>query len=143
MKKIVACLLVVLLLGTAAVYVVNMPEFTLYRMMKDTQENGFEALEPYLSRELQPMFQTAMRLSSQPWLLGLLNNDATQELISLLRSEAAMTWDLEEVRRGSSTASCLVGVQSSAFDAKISLEMIRQDGRWLINSLTLPAFHLK
>lgn len=143
MKKIIAILLAVVILTSAAVYVVNMPEFTLYKMSKEIKQEGLTAVESYLTDDLKPMFQTVVMLSSQPWLAGLINDASTQELLSILSSEAAMTWKLGEVRRGSKTASVLVEVDSAAFAAQIGLELVREDGKWLINGFTLPSFSLK
>lgn len=143
MKKIVAILLVAaILLGIGAYRAVSSPEFMLHRLSQEIAQNGFSAVEPHLTRELRQIYQHLMELVNQPWLTGLLSNDSTQALIAMMRSESALTWKLADVRKGHSTASVLVDVDSTAFDAQLSLEMIRQDGKWLISSFTLPSFAL-
>ena len=143
MKKIVALLLVVtILLGIGSYLVVSSPEFMLRRLSQEIAQNGFSAVEPHLTRELQQIYQSVMALVNQPWLAELLSNESTQALIAMMRSESALTWKLADIRKGHSTASVLVDVDSTAFDAQLSLEMIRQDGKWLISSFTLPSFAL-
>lgn len=144
MKKIVACLLVAaIVLGIAAAFILNTPDFMLFRMVQDVRQEGLTAAAPYLTGNLQPLFQTAVELSRQPWMMELLGSDSTQVLVSLLSAEGAIAWKLEDMRRGSTTASCLVSAETSAFAAQIGLEMVREEGKWLISGFTLPAFDLK
>lgn len=144
-KKIIAILAaVVILIGAAAIYVVNMPEFMLLNMAQDVKKDGFTAIEPYLTGNLKPMFQTVVKLSKQPWLVNLIQSDTVQGLFSMMTSseEGSMSWELEDVRRGSKSASVLVNVKGASFEAQVSLELVRQDGDWLIDSLSLPSFDL-
>lgn len=144
MKKIVACLLVaVIVLGGVAAFVLNTPDFMLLCMVQDVRQEGLMAAAPYLTGNLQSLFQTAVGLSRQPWMMELLGGDSAQVLVSMLNAEGAIAWKMEDMRRGSTTASCLISAETSDFAAQIGLEMIREEGKWLISGFTLPAFDLK
>ena len=144
MKKIVACLFVaVIVLGGIAAFVLNTPDFMLFSMVQDVRQEGLMAAAPYLTGNLQSLFQTAVGLSRQPWMMELLGGDSAQVLVSMLNAEGAITWKMEDMRRGSTTASCLISAETSDFAAQIGLEMIREEGKWLISGFTLPAFDLK
>ena len=138
--KIVIALLLVIVLGVGGYlfYLFNSPQYTLSRIVKEINENGFTAVEPYLTGNARQTYQKVESLIRNPLVSLALAATPVQKAVSAMSKGAGnLKAEYRDVRQGGKKATITLHLKAASFEGDIQLEMIQENG-WKIEDVAIP-----
>lgn len=143
-KKISVAVIIFLLLAVVAagagISIRNSPEYALLTMAKEVKASGMEGLEPYLTGEVLATVEQIDTLSENKVVGAISSILNAEHYMERLKTELVqMEWELDDIRKSSGQAQISLGFNyKDTLTGTISLTMVREDGEWKINGISLP-----
>lgn len=144
-KKAIAILLIILLAVSAGgIYLysrLSSPERVVQLAAEAVSDKGIDALEPYVTPEVWSMVSKVLSVVRSPLtqaLAGSLLEDTDLSQVSaVLDRVSGMEWSLNDVMKSRKNASVILNFQyEKQLSGSIHVDLVKQDGKWLISSLS-------
>ena len=144
-KKAIAILLIILLAVSAGgIYLysrLSSPERVVQLAAEAVSDKGIDALEPYVTPEVWSMVSNVLSVVRSPLtqaLAGSLLEDTDLSQVSaVLDRVSGMEWSLNDVMKSRKNASVILDFQyEKQLSGSIHVDLVKQDGKWLISSLS-------
>ena len=147
MKKVVIIISSVILLlaviaGGLGMYIVNTPEYALKTMIDDVNTSAMEGLEPHLTCKAKEtidavsyvtdsnIFNTIMRFIDQNDYAGVLKSEIQE-----------IQWEVDDILKSKENAAVILSFNyEDKLIGTIEISMIRDEGKWKIDSIEFPEF---
>ena len=156
MKKLLAGLLVLCLIGAAAggayLYITGRPEYALHETAEDIKEDGLAGLQDHLTGEAGEKVDRIVKLAENPYIVGAIGaikmiapEEKVDETVQMVKEGLEnVEWEIKDVMTGNDNAEVLLGFcydygdELEQIAGTVKLSMQREDGEWKINGIDDP-----
>lgn len=135
-------LIVALIVGGYFFYKISTPEFALAVTMKDIKNSGMTGLKKHLTSNAIEKIETIENWTDDSGVSGILSAITQDSAVSLLKSKISeIDWTVEEILKGKNRTNVVICFNyKDSIIGTIEITMIREDGDWKIDGLSLPHF---
>ena len=139
-KMILALILAAMVLGGLyAGYMLTSPQYALSSLVKEINQNGITAVEPYLTGDIQSAYSKVMEIVQNPLLGTIMSFSPSQRAIAALANGAGkIKAGYKEVKRNLKEATVTLAVDAEICSGEMGLEMIWEKGKWMIRDISIP-----
>lgn len=147
MKKVIIIISSVILLlavisSGLGLYIVNTPEYALKTMIDDVNNSGMEGLQPHLTGKAKETIDTVSYVTDSNLfntIMGVINQN---DYVGVLKSEIQeIQWGVDDVLKSKENAAVILSFNyENKLIGTIEISMIRDEGKWKIDSIKFPEF---
>lgn len=137
-KKWLIPLCLLLLLAAVVFLILDSPEYALFRMVLQVQEEGFEAIIPCLTHDAYQKISPLLKVSENKIVQSILVLLPTEEYAGTLIEKAKeVEWTVGEFAKNRERATVTIGFNyQSSIIGSVDLELRRVSRNWMIHDLS-------
>lgn len=147
MKKVVIIISSVILLlaviaGGLGMYIVNTPEYALKTMIDDVNTSGMEGLEPHLTGKAKETIDAVSYVTDSNIFNTIMRFIDQNDYVGVLKSEIQeIQWEVDDILKSKENAAVILSFNyEDKLIGTIEISMIRDEGKWKIDSIEFPEF---
>lgn len=137
-----AVVIVGLAIGGYLLYKTSTPEYALAATIEDVKSSGMDGLKEHLTSSTIEKIEAIEDWTDKSSISGILSALTQDSAISFLKSKMSeVDWTVEDILKGKNRADVVIGFDyNSSIIGTIEITMVRENGDWKIDGLSLPHF---
>lgn len=135
-------LLLAMVVGGFGIHIVNTPEYALKNIIEDVNDSGMEGLNPHMTSKAKETLDTVASVTESDLFSTIMGFINQHNYISVLKSEIQeIQWAVDDVLKSKANAAVILSFNyEDKLIGTIEISMIREEGKWMIDSIEFPEF---
>jgi hypothetical protein len=135
-------LILVVVIGGIGFHIVNTPEYALKSIIEDVNDSGMEGLSPHLTGKAKETLDAVSSVTGSDLFNTIMGFVSQNDYIGVLKSEIQeIQWEVDYVLKSKENAAVVLSFNyEDKLMGTIEISMIREEGKWKVDSIEFPEF---